>query len=172
MTFVVKLHVQWNSDGWTERKEEEIRPAKEWSSSIQRMPANFTVTTQNCFCFDLPVAFNAGPQEFCWFFWSTSYLKNSWLLWKPARLRVWRTRIGNHCCKHSLVLPKFSSWFPMTPLLQLPTLLFVVFVEDQWPWPPKPVSIAIALVFTHLTWLKMFSNIQTLEVRLIDRVCK
>lgn len=67
MTFVVKLHVQWNLDGWTERKEEEICPAKEWSSSIQRMPANFTVITQNCFRFDLLVAFNAGPQEYCWF---------------------------------------------------------------------------------------------------------
>lgn len=102
--------------GWMDRKKRRgDLPCQRMESSIQRMPANFTVITQNCFRFDLPVAFSPGPQEYRWL----SVLTVFCLLWKPAGLRVLRTRIGNDCCKHSLVLPKFSSWFPVTPLLQL-----------------------------------------------------
>lgn len=42
-------------------------PCQRMESSIQRMPANFTVITQNCFWIDLPVAFSPGPQEYRWF---------------------------------------------------------------------------------------------------------
>lgn len=69
-TFLFKVHVNeiWMDEQKEQRrKEEEIRPAKEWSSSIQRMPANLTFTTLNSFCFDLRVFFNAGPLESCWF---------------------------------------------------------------------------------------------------------
>lgn len=158
MTFVVKLHVQWHFDGWTERKEEEICPAKEWSSSIQRMPVNWH--NPKVFLDWSTGGFQCWASRVLLVFCSTSYLKIFLVIMKTSRAR---TRIGNHCCKHFLVLPKFSSWFPMTPLLQLKLcFLFVVFVEDQWPWPLKPVSITIELVFEHLTWLKwMFPNIQT-----------
>lgn len=48
-----------------------------------------------------------------------------------------------------LALPKFSSWFPMTPLpqLQLCYLSYLLTV------------LTFVLVFKHLTWLKMLSNI-------------
>lgn len=78
MTFVVKLHVQWNLDGWTERKEEEICPAKEWSSSIQRMPANFTVITQKLF-----LVWSTGGFQ-CWASRVLLVFCSFRLLWKPA----------------------------------------------------------------------------------------
>lgn len=60
-----------------------------------------------------------------------------------------------------LVLPKFSSWFPMTPPLHLHLyyLLYLLRISD--PGLQNLSVLIFVLVFAHLRWLKMRSNIRT-----------
>jgi len=142
MTFVVKLHGQWHLGwmDWKEKKKRRFAPAKEWSPSIQRMPADWTVLTQNWFWFRVPVALSAAG------FRSHQVFNVCPVSLKTSRAR---TEVTNHSWKHALLPPRTQSLlFPRDSPTSTPTLLC-------WR-PPDAVSVTV-----ESTWLKMFPNIET-----------
>lgn len=94
-------------------------PCQRMESSIQRMPANFTVITQNHFCFDLPVVFSPGPQEYCWFSLPVIIKLFSGYYENQQRLRFYGKALETTALNSFWFSLNSISWFPMTPPLQV-----------------------------------------------------
>lgn len=128
--------------GWTDRKR---RPAKEWSWSIQRTPAIFTVLSPN-FLSDLTVSAHDVPQECCQF----SALAGVWVIVKTSRAQ--RSQTGNHCSQHFSFSLDSAPGFPATPPLhsQHYYLLYLLRTSDR-----NPSVLTFVVAFAPLMWLKI-----------------
>lgn len=137
----VKLH----NFGWTDRKR---RSAKEWSWSVQWMPAIFTVLSPN-FLSDLTLSAHDVPQECCQF----SALAGVWVIVKTTRAQ--RNPTGNHCSQHFRFTLNSAPGFPVTPPLHLQHyyLLYLLRTCDR-----NPSVLTFVVPFAPLMWLKILPN--------------
>lgn len=138
----VKLH----NFGWTDRKR---RPAKEWSWSIQRMLAIFTVLSPN-FLSDLTVSADDVPQECCQF----SAVAGVWVIVKTSRAQ--RKQTGNQCSQHFRFFLNYAPGFPVTPPVHLQHyyLLYLLRTSDR-----NPLVLTFVVTFAPLMWLKNTPNL-------------